>query len=390
MNKITIGILGAALNNGNLGVNALGFCLLDVIKKSVKKHDKKVKVIFFSTDKREDVDQYVKLFDIDEYEICLPISLKKRAVLKNFKNKIGECDLVVDITGGDSFSDIYGNNRFIRETIGKYIAERKSKIVLAPQTIGPFKTKLNRVMARRAMDKAGIVFARDEMSYEYTKDLVKKATVNLTSDLAFDLPYSSEIKVEQEGTKIGLNINALMWNGGYNRNNQFELKFDYHQYIYGIVEKLLENKENTIYLISHVVHQLEVENDYLVCKHIQEKYPQCVLVDPFATPMDAKTLIKDMDIFIGGRMHSTIAASSTGVAVVPVSYSRKFEGLYHSIGYQNLINGRALSTEEAIERTLTCAEERKRLSSEIKECSKLAKERLEIFYRYFDELISNL
>ena len=35
-----------------------------------------------------------------------------------------------------------------------------------------------------------------------------------------------------------------------------------------------------------------------------------------------------MSFFLGARMHSTIAAFSSGVPVLPMAYSRKFNGLF--------------------------------------------------------------
>ena len=35
-----------------------------------------------------------------------------------------------------------------------------------------------------------------------------------------------------------------------------------------------------------------------------------------------------MDFFMGARMHATIGAFSSGVPVVPMAYSRKFNGLF--------------------------------------------------------------
>lgn len=387
---ITVGILGAALNNGNLGVNALGFCLLDATVKTAARHNKSVKCLFFSTDKKEDIDQYVRELGAEDYEIYLPISLKKPDVLKKFTQAIASCDLVIDITGGDSFSDIYGNNRFIRETVGKFIAECTSRILLAPQTIGPFSTSLNERIAAMAINKAGIAFARDRMSYEYTKKIAKKTKVVQTSDLAFELPYDSTPRITDETLKIGLNISALMWNGGYNRNNQFSLTVDYKAYVYGLMEELGKIENSTVYLIPHVVHQLDVENDFLVCQEIHEKFPETVLLGPFKTPMEAKSYIKDMDVFMGGRMHSTIAAASTGVAAIPVSYSRKFEGLYHSIGYASLVNCGELDTQSAIDQTVRLINERERLSEEVRKSAAVAKGRLQEFYSYLDEIISAL
>ena len=70
-----------------------------------------------------------------------------------------------------------------------------------------------------------------------------------------------------------------------------------------------------------------------------------------ATPIEVKTLISSMDIFVGARMHATIGAVSSGVATIPVAYSRKFSGLYGSLGYPYIIDLQSLDTEKAIELT---------------------------------------
>jgi polysaccharide pyruvyl transferase WcaK-like protein len=56
-----------------------------------------------------------------------------------------------------------------------------------------------------------------------------------------------------------------------------------------------------------------------------------------------------MDVFVGARMHATIAAFSSGVPTIPIAYSRKFEGLFGSLGYNHVIDITKLNTEQAFE-----------------------------------------
>lgn len=56
-----------------------------------------------------------------------------------------------------------------------------------------------------------------------------------------------------------------------------------------------------------------------------------------------------MDIFIGSRMHSTIASFSSRVVTILISYSRKFEGLFGSLNYPYVVNAKEESTESAFE-----------------------------------------
>ena len=55
-------------------------------------------------------------------------------------------------------------------------------------------------------------------------------------------------------------------------------------------------------------------------------------------------------------MHSTIAAFSAAVPVIPFSYSRKFEGLFESLDYPYLVKGCSFSLDCAVENTLAWIE----------------------------------
>ena len=47
-------------------------------------------------------------------------------------------------------------------------------------------------------------------------------------------------------------------------------------------------------------------------------------------------------------MHATIAAFSSGVPVTPYAYSRKFKGLYTTLGYDKVLEAKELSLKNAI------------------------------------------
>ncbi|MBN2829716.1 MAG: polysaccharide pyruvyl transferase family protein, partial [Candidatus Cloacimonetes bacterium] len=140
--------------------------------------------------------------------------------------------------------------------------------------------------------------------------------------------------------KLGFNPSGLLWSGGYTRNNQFGLTVDYQAYCKKIIEYLLKQGQYEIHLISHVfsLNLNNPDNDLIACKDLKKLYPELIEAPLFDLPMDVKSYISTMDIFIGARMHATIAAFSTGVATIPFSYSRKFEGLYHSLDYPFLLN----------------------------------------------------
>ncbi len=44
---------------------------------------------------------------------------------------------------------------------------------------------------------------------------------------------------------VGININRLMYNGGYVRNNMFGLKLDYPSFLKELVDRLLAEQRGT-------------------------------------------------------------------------------------------------------------------------------------------------
>lgn len=85
------------------------------------------------------------------------------------------CDVVIDITQGDSFSDIYGEERFFRLSNIKYVAEiLQIPFILGPQTYGPFMKQKVEKFARKIINKANLVVSRDVKSAMYLKELCDK------------------------------------------------------------------------------------------------------------------------------------------------------------------------------------------------------------------------
>ena len=86
---------------------------------------------------------------------------------------LDECDAILDVSGGDSFSDIYGTKRFLSIVRPKLIAaHRKVPLLLLPQTYGPFKRTRVRRVAREAVLAARMAWARDLRSFKALKTLV--------------------------------------------------------------------------------------------------------------------------------------------------------------------------------------------------------------------------
>ena len=75
-------------------------------------------------------------------------------------------------------------------------------------------------------------------------------------------------------------------------------------------------------------------------------------------------------------MHSAIAAFSSGVAAIPVTYSRKFEGLFNTLNYPYLIHGKEYDTDLAIKKTVEYVNNYQLLYGKIQETEFLIEEKV--------------
>ena len=352
----TIILSNAPLQNGNKGCVALCFSMMYLI--DIIMSQKRTPYRLILTESNESLGHHEltisgRTLAYESVDNAWPISWKKaHLLLTNFKKNYRlyklykDADCIMDIGQGDSFADIYGNKRFAKIDKVHRLARLFGKpYFFLPQTIGPFKDTSIRKKAIKSIQKAALVMTRDHQSLDYVNELTnRKAHVKEYIDVAFFLPYS-KIEFNKNEVHVGLNISGLLWNGGYTRNNQFGLKADYQHVIRNIISFFLSNKGVRLHLISHVDSGTQnIESDYAVLYDLWKEYhsEQMTLAPSFHSPIEAKDYIAGLDFFMGARMHATIAAFSAGVPVLPMAYSRKFNGLFvDTLTYDHLADLKA-------------------------------------------------
>jgi polysaccharide pyruvyl transferase WcaK-like protein len=240
-------------------------------------------------------------------------------------------DKILDIGAGDSYSDIYGKERFLSLDFSKkFYGLLGKKQLLLPQTIGPFNNNKVRRSAIKSINRCHTVLTRDKQSFDYAKNITSQKNLHEAIDVAFFMPYQQE-EIDSQYINVGIGVSALLWHGGYTGQNQFKLKMAYPDLIRSTIEYFKNFKTVKIHLVSHVVsNNYNVENDYAVSRSLVKEYnhAKLLLAPFFRTPIEAKNYISGLDFFTGSRMHACIAAFSSKVPVFPMAYSRKFNGLF--------------------------------------------------------------
>jgi polysaccharide pyruvyl transferase WcaK-like protein len=198
----------------------------------------------------------------------------------------------------------------------------------------------------------------------------------LATDVAFRLPFERPV-VDRGKIHVGLNVSGLLFNGGYNRRNMFGLRADYPALVGSLMRYFTAISNCRVHLIGHVNSDTHaVEDDRRVALALTEEYPGTVLAPQFRSPSEAKGYISGMDFFCGSRMHACIAALSSGVPVLPIAYSRKFRGLFGTLGYHHYADCQSDKTEDIVSKVIEAFENRTALLSAVAAANEKAVERL--------------
>jgi colanic acid/amylovoran biosynthesis protein len=323
--------------------------------------------------------------------------------------EVQKADAVLDLSGGDSFTDLYGGSRF-KDIIGpKRLAAALGKpLILLPQTYGPFASRRNERIARDLIAGSTLAYARDRDSYDRLKGILGQRfnpeRHRLGVDVAFGLRAQAPDVLEpglqralsdrRSRPLIGVNISGLLANRSAAASHRFDLAGDYRQLISDLVTRLLESSDAQIIFLPHV-HALmgHYESDLDACLMVLETLPdrcraeandRVTVVRQSYDATELKWIIGQTDWFCGSRMHSTIAALSSGVA----AYSLKTKGVFASCGVgEAAVDLRRLSGRDALEQVLWTWHNRKHLSATL--ATRLPQVMAQCG-RQFDEIASEL
>ena len=398
--KKHIVLSGMPILNGNRGVGALATSTLYILMQIAEKNN--WELVFYHLGRTEGID----IVKIENYTIKIKNVLYNRwDYLKGMAwhllhpkyilslLKLRKADYFLDISGGDSYSDIYGKDRFYGlDSAKKLFRWYKVKQLMLPQTVGPFFDNKVKDNAIYSIDNTDCVLTRDRKSYDFVMNNCKNKNVSELIDVAFFMPY--KIKAFSNSCiNVGLNISALLWYGGYTRNNQFNLSVNYPELIDKLILKLTSLPNISLYLIPHVIgpDPEGVENDYYVSTELLKKYahiPNINVAPYFFTPIEAKNYISGLDFFIGARMHSCIAAFSSSVPVVPMAYSRKFNGLFSdTLSYPYLVDMTSQNEDDILSEILKYYESKLLLKQAIQEQTELINNRYEIIKNKIEDFL---
>lgn len=403
-------VTGAPLDTGNLGVSALCLSMIEavhrrqpdwtpvlldysrgVVTSQLRLSDQRtIELIHIGTSSSR---RFWRTDNLMNITLCQTLGLPHSA-LAAMRNAKG----LLDISGGDSFTDLYGPARFADVTDRKRIAIKAgAKLILMPQTYGPYSTAQTQHVARELIAGSKTAWARDPDSFERLENLMQgtKTSCELRQgvDVAFGLPClepTGELKQQVESwanrpeTIVGINISGLIYNGGESARQQYGLAANYRELIDGLVRKFLDDPTIRVVFVPHVVPQRNpLESDTIASKELFSKLPKELqarveILPEMDDPRIAKWAISHCDWFCGTRMHATIAALSTRVPVGALAYSLKTKGVFDTCECGDcVVELRDAAVDEAISGMWECYQKRDELRARLQRSMAIVSEQVE-------------
>lgn len=262
---------------------------------------------------------------------------------------------ILDVSGGDSFTDLYGPHRFRSMVLSKRLAlDNGLPLILLPQTLGPFRDPANRAEAVEILAAARAVWVRDAASLSFLQKALgarfDPMRHRLGLDMAVALPQAvPTLPLSQRLTDwlsegrdfplAGLNVSGLLTSDPVAAQAQFGLAARHDWQIDTAARAVLDHSPDMrLLLVSHVHRNPgDPESDLTAAMALKARleadYPNRIEVLPGTmNAMELKWVLARLDWFAGARMHATIGAFSAGTPTLGLGYSDKAAGVFAQCG----------------------------------------------------------
>jgi polysaccharide pyruvyl transferase WcaK-like protein len=278
--------------------------------------------------------------------------LRRRSEHLETLNMLMDVDAVVDVHGY-AFGDPWGEHYATRtDLFVEHCRAHGKPYVFLPQSWGPFQRKSTLGRYRAICSGATGLFARDKASRAYVGELLGRPAeaIALSPDIAFRFrpaqnaeaaPLFAALGIEERvGALVGIAPNMRVFERAIGEGSE-------NAYMRALVNiaRLFLAEGVRVVLIPHEIkaRQSATERDddrFLISRVAEELADARVIpmVGNYTAPQ-IKAVIGQLDLLIGSRFHALVGALSSGVPVVALGWSHKYDELLDDVGLRGYCTG---------------------------------------------------
>jgi polysaccharide pyruvyl transferase WcaK-like protein len=271
---------------------------------------------------------------------------------------------VVVVRGADTLTDRYGKigldglcMRFFSIFVAVLL---KKPTVICGHSIGPFKIRIGKIIARFVLNRVSLITVRENLSRNVLQKMgVKNPNIYETADLAFCMRPSSLERAKKilliEGIRrnrpiVGVSVSRLItfYIPSKSRGRSYA---KYVEFMAKLVDAIIDKFDVTVVFVPHVTGPGETYDDRLVSEDIYKltrNQDKIRLIKGDYSAEELRRIIGLCEIFIGSRTHAAISAISMHVPSIALSYLPKTDGILRMANQEKWILGvQSLDYKEA-------------------------------------------
>jgi polysaccharide pyruvyl transferase WcaK-like protein len=263
---------------------------------------------------------------------------------------------VVIMTGGDTISLDYDlPSLFFHAALIDNAKRLGKRAVLWAASVGPFSEKAHiEKLMKSHLGDYDVISVRESKTFAYLRQIGVERVIQ-TVDPAFLLAPSafddSALLPSAPEGLVGINVSPLIRRFRSGEASMCQLDNE----VAGFIRGLVEDSGYGVLLVPHVapLDGGTANSDYAYMEGLVERHSlrnaRVSLVPPHLNARQLKFLIAKCRFFIGARTHATIAALSSQVPTISISYSVKARGINEDLFENDRV---ILPTSDVSESTL--------------------------------------
>jgi len=206
-----------------------------------------------------------------------------------------------------------------------------TKLVCYSCGIGPFRSKLERVLAKFLINNCDLVIMRDNDSKKLAQDIGVTKDIHVTGDPAFVNPVNDqkraievmkENNINPEYPILGINVTKYI-DGWLGKDEKVEDRENFLNMLSDGINSAKEKINENIQTVLFSTHPM----DEGFCRELASKTAGNVIDNSRYLSHDIQAVMRESRLFIGMRFHSVVLSTAVGVPVIALIYAPKVKGM---------------------------------------------------------------
>ncbi len=215
--------------------------------------------------------------------------------------------------------------RMIEVSVATFL---RKPIVMFPNSVGPFKTRIGLLISKLALNNFDAIIIRDSVSFNLLKKLGVVPKMTLTSDAALLFSADSTVPVKKFiDPSIGVSIGVY---------SQSLSEKDFENFLTAnadALDRVVELYNLDVCFFPHFITGFE-NDDFEVSKIVisRMKNSRRARVFKIDSLDEFKLCLEQMELLLSSKMHPMVLATSGYVPTVSIAYDHKQTGFLRDLG----------------------------------------------------------